>query len=172
MSEMTTTTWDDVLDKLAHMRAEPGEYEDDDFTSPTRPACDKAAGLCGMMMSLGVAPPLRALPDGDGAIVLDWRDDGGVCCTLEADRCGQVELDVFVDCKHALRLAEKQHTGTLLADVLAYLDDAARDLDGQDRDGNGLLLACGHNGPNYSPDSHERVRELRRRVAEVMGRCG
>jgi len=95
--------WSRIIDLLLEWWEDPEQLADEDIVPPSRSLIELACRTAATLSDQGLAPPLRAVPDGDGGISFEQRC--GPCFTslnIEADE--SIELLTFQDCKLISRL--------------------------------------------------------------------
>lgn len=84
--------WQKVIDsKLIEWGRDPEAIAEDDLIPPSRFAVHNAIDLAKQLSQQGWAPPMRAVPDGDGGIVFE-RWAGVTAGAFEIDKYGRIEL--------------------------------------------------------------------------------
>lgn len=86
--------WRRVIDTLLEWRHQPEQIEDDDLLPIARERLDDALRLADAMCRLGLAPPIRAIPNTEGGVSFEhWQGD--VFEVIEMDAAGGVEVRAF-----------------------------------------------------------------------------
>jgi hypothetical protein len=96
--------WQSVIDqKLIEWGRDPGQLAEDELIPPTRAAVARAVKIARDLRDREWPPPLRAVPDGDGGVVLE-RWAGPWSAAFEIDSQGGVQFVVSIDGKVTRRV--------------------------------------------------------------------
>lgn len=87
--------WHTLIDyTLVDWALEPGQFDDEEIEPPTRQTVAQAIELAKRLQNMGLAPPDSVVPDPNGGIVFERRENG-VCEVLHVWDDGTVEYQRF-----------------------------------------------------------------------------
>lgn len=98
--------WQRLIDeKLIEWGRHPEQFEDEDgYKAPTAETLVRATELFAYCRDRGVLPPLRLAPDGEGGLVLDWKNiDPPYHVIAQIHSSGVMEMLEFHEGKLAAR---------------------------------------------------------------------
>jgi hypothetical protein len=89
--------WNEIIDyKLLEWRNECEGFEDGEYEPPSLKAIDAGIRLAQVLKKQTIAPPQRVVPDGDGGISFEFKQDRELV-TFEIDAEGNIEAYHFRD---------------------------------------------------------------------------
>lgn len=95
--------WQRVIDEKIIEWGRPENSEpDDDYDPPTGPALKSGLEIIRQMSDLGLLPPTRVVPDGDGGLVFELRNPS-VVSTIHIYKNGEAENYVLQNGKVVFR---------------------------------------------------------------------
>lgn len=102
----TRKAWQQLIDQgLIEWGRHPEQFEDEDgYKVPTADNLVRATEFILFCRDRGVAPALRMVPDGEGGIAFEWKNNTPYHVTMEIHPDGSMELMAFDnDCNLVVR---------------------------------------------------------------------
>ncbi len=100
--------WQTVVDQFTAWKQDPEILEDDGIEPPAAGILQNARDFAAALRTRGIEAPTTVIPNGDGGLVLRWKD-GEVQWTVEFEDDGFVESYLTVGnkvrCRHGLQSA-------------------------------------------------------------------
>ena len=97
MPAYAASGWQRVIDRtLIEWGRDPSVLADDGVTPPSKQAIQVAIAIAEAVRGMGISPPDRVVPDGDGGIVFEQRS-GPISRTIEIHDNGDVYVSQFRD---------------------------------------------------------------------------
>jgi hypothetical protein len=95
LTESARLAWQRIIDgTLGEWQRDLSQLDDEGLEPPAREILSEVVKVAMALRDRGVDPPLRVLPNGEGGVVFEWRDNTYLS-SLEMEKGGSLTLSVF-----------------------------------------------------------------------------